>query len=169
MAERIGTRTGTRRLVPLIAGFAALALLLAACGGSDGAGAGADATSTGTGGTDSSDSSGSAEMVTLAETGLSPSIRLPGDIPMPSDAVIAGENPLEGNYSTVQFSTSIPVEELIVAVQDFAASEPNARFDEAISQALFEREIDGTRHTVYLFPRSLDTPTLEVGAIPNPG
>lgn len=141
-----------------------LAILgLVACGGSDG-GDGSDAS-----GTDGSTDSATVEMTTFANVDSSSPVDLPGDIPLPSDAVFVGENAAAAPFRALQFESSIAIDEVHNAVRSFADSEPGARYDEAIAQAQFERDIDGVRHTIYLWPRSLDSTTLEIGIIENPG
>lgn len=130
--------------------IAIIAVLAAGCGGDDG------------GGEDAS-------LVTVGDLGLDLPISVPPAIPAPSDGEYVGQPPAEP-WSAVQIGSAFDPEALRQAVRSFADTEPSARFDETIQQLVFEADIEGLPHSVYVWVRTnadIDLSTiLEIGTVP---
>lgn len=109
-------------------------------------------------------------LVTVVALDLELPFAVPGDIPAPSDGELAGENEAASPYRAVQIGTSFDAEQLREEVRAFGRS-VSARYDEGTGQVVYETDLDGVRHTVYVWVRTDDGgdhPTLlEVGILEN--
>lgn len=109
-----------------------------------------------------------ATLVTVGDLGLDLPFSVPADIPAPSDGQFVGQPPADP-WSAIQIGSTFDPESLRAAVRTFGDSVDGSRFDDSLGQVTYETEIDGVRHSVYIWVRTnadVDLSTLlEIGTV----
>jgi hypothetical protein len=107
-------------------------------------------------------------MTTIGALNVELPFPVPGEIPAPTDAKYIGENKGAAPYNSAMFSTAMTPEALQAELRAFATAK-GARYDPAIHQVIYTTELEGAKHNVYAWARTLDGKTvLEIGTIKVP-